>query len=113
MIRGQHGFASWDRYPVNPGHVLVIPYGHYPTYFDAPPEVKRELWELVDQAKEIVDQKYQPDGYNIGINIGTHAGQSIMHLHIHVIPRYQGDVKNPKGGVRGVIPARQHYQLVS
>ena len=92
--------------------MLVIPYRHFESYFEATAEEKQELWDLVDQAKAVIDKEHNPDGYNIGINIGQHAGQSIMHLHIHIIPRYKGDVENPKGGVRGVIPARQKYQLI-
>ena len=112
LIRGEHCFAGWDRHPVNPGHMLVIPYRHFPTYFDAPPEVKREMWEMVDRARAIIEREHHPDGYNIGVNVGEDAGQSIMHLHIHIIPRYKGDVENPKGGIRGVVPARQHYKLI-
>lgn len=113
LIKGTHCFAGWDRHPVNPGHMLVIPYRHFESYFEATSEERLELWELVDQAKTVIDEKHSPDGYNIGINIGEHAGQSIMHLHIHIIPRYKGDVENPKGGVRGVIPARQKYQMIA
>jgi len=111
LIKGSHGFAAWDRHPANPGHMLVIPYRHFASYFETTLEEKQALWDLVDQAKAIIDKEHSPDGYNIGINIGEHAGQSIMHLHIHIIPRYKGDVENPKGGVRGVIPDRQKYQL--
>ncbi len=111
LIRGEYASAHWDRHPVNPGHTLVIPYRHFSSYFDATAEEKREIWELVDRAREIIDREHQPDGYNVGINIGEHAGQSIMHLHVHIIPRYKGDVENPKGGVRSVIPARQKYVI--
>ncbi|RKZ60331.1 MAG: HIT family protein, partial [Gammaproteobacteria bacterium] len=69
------------------------------------------LWTLVAKGKEAVDKEWNPDGYNIGINVGEAAGQSIHHLHIHVIPRYKGDVENPKGGVRGVIPAQKLYTV--
>ncbi len=109
MIEGEFGFASWDRHPVNKGHFLVIPYRHFARYFDINEMERNELWILVEQGQKIVEDKYQPDGYNIGINVGHWAGQSIHHLHIHVIPRYQGDVENPKGGVRGVVPARKNY----
>ena len=85
-------------------HFLVIPYRHFPDYFDIKDEEREELWRLVVEGKKLADEKHNPDGYNIGINVGKWAGQSIPHLHIHVIPRYKGDVENPKGGVRGVIP---------
>jgi diadenosine tetraphosphate (Ap4A) HIT family hydrolase len=109
ILKGDLGFAAWDSFPVNQGHVLVIPYRHVSEYFDATDSEKQELWSLVDKAKAIIDEKYAPDGYNVGINIGHWAGQSIPHLHIHLMPRYQGDVENPKGGVRGVVPQRQKY----
>ena len=109
MIKGKHGFAAWDRHPASEGHFLVIPYRHFANYFDINDEEREELWALVAQAREICEEKYHPDGYNIGINVGAAAGQSINHLHIHVIPRYRGDVENPKGGVRGVIPHNKLY----
>ena len=109
MIEGKHGFAAWDRHPASPGHFLVIPYRHFPDYFDISDEEREELWRLVAEGKTMADERHNPDGYNIGINVGTLAGQSIPHLHIHVIPRYKGDVENPKGGVRGVIPQNKLY----
>jgi diadenosine tetraphosphate (Ap4A) HIT family hydrolase len=109
MIEGKYGFAAWDRHPASEGHFLVIPYRHVSEYFDINDEEREELWRLVAEGKKIADEKHNPDGYNIGINIGKWAGQSIPHLHIHVIPRYEGDVENPKGGVRGVIPQNKLY----
>ena len=109
FIRGNLGFVRWDSHPVNEGHALVIPYRHVPGYFDVTDEERQELWALVDQGKEVIENRYHPQGYNIGINIGSMAGQSIFHMHIHLIPRYRGDVENPKGGVRGVIPKKQRY----
>lgn len=109
FIRGKLGFVRWDSHPVNEGHALVIPYRHVPSYFDVTNQEKQELWSLVDQGKEVIENRYRPHGYNVGINIGSRAGQSIFHMHIHLIPRYRGDVDNPRGGVRGVIPERQQY----
>jgi diadenosine tetraphosphate (Ap4A) HIT family hydrolase len=109
MIEGKFGFAAWDRHPASPGHFLVMPYRHFSDYFDISDEEREELWRLVAEGKKMADEKYSPDGYNIGINVGQWAGQSIPHLHIHVIPRYKGDVENPKGGVRGVIPQNKLY----
>ena len=109
MVEGKYGFAAWDRHPASEGHFLVIPYRHFPDYFDINDEEREELWRLVAEGKKLADEKYHPDGYNIGINVGSCAGQSIPHLHIHVIPRYRGDVENPKGGVRGVIPHNKLY----
>ena len=113
LLEGELCFVCWDTYPVNPGHALVVPYRHFASYFDATEEEKRELWALTDNAKKILDQKHRPDGYNVGINVGHWAGQSIHHVHIHLIPRYQGDMENPKGGVRGVIPGKQKYLKTS
>ena len=100
-------YAMFDAYPVSPGHMLVIPKRHVPGYFEATIQEKIDILTLVDDAKRIIDERFHPDGYNIGINIGRVAGQSVMHLHMHVIPRYTGDVPNPKGGVRGVIPKKR------
>ncbi len=109
ITEGKFGFAAWDRHPASEGHFLVIPYRHFSDYFDITDEELVELWGLVAEGKRIADEKFNPDGYNIGINVGKWAGQSIPHLHIHVIPRYKGDVENPKGGVRGVIPQNKLY----
>ncbi len=111
MIKGEYGFAAWDRHPASEGHFLVIPYRHFASYFDINDQEREELWRLVEQGRTMCEEKYHPDGYNIGINVGTAAGQSIHHLHIHVIPRYTGDVENPKGGVRGVIPHNKLYEI--
>ena len=111
MIMGEYGFATWDRHPVNEGHFLVIPHRHFADYFDINEIERNELWSLVEAGKKLADERFAPDGYNIGINVGHYAGQSIHHLHIHVIPRYKGDVENPKGGVRGVVPDRRHYSF--
>ena len=109
MIEGNYGFAAWDRHPASDGHFLVMPYRHFSDYFDISDEEREELWRLVAEGKKLAEEKHNPDGYNIGINVGISAGQSIPHLHIHVIPRYKGDVENPKGGVRGVIPQNKLY----
>jgi len=111
IAENEYGFAAYDRHPASEGHFLVIPWRHFASYFDITDEETLALWQLVKQGKEVVEQEYHPDGYNIGINVGHWAGQSIHHLHIHVIPRYKGDVENPKGGVRGVIPARKLYDF--
>jgi diadenosine tetraphosphate (Ap4A) HIT family hydrolase len=102
-------YARWDGHPVNKGHALIIPSRHFANYFEATPEERQALWDLVGTVKGMITEKHKPDGFNLGINIGTAAGQSVFHLHIHVIPRYKGDMADPKGGVRGVIPERQKY----
>jgi diadenosine tetraphosphate (Ap4A) HIT family hydrolase len=109
VIRNDLAFAHYDSYPVNPGHCLVITRRHVASYFEATAEEKMAIWKLVDEVKAIIDEEFRPDGYNVGVNIGEAGGQSIPHLHIHVIPRYRGDMGNPRGGVRGVIPHKQKY----
>jgi diadenosine tetraphosphate (Ap4A) HIT family hydrolase len=102
-------YARPDKYPVTPGHLLIIPFRHEPDFFAMNSDELEAIWNLVHKAKALLDAKHQPDGYNLGINVGEVAGQTIPHVHLHVIPRYRGDVDNPRGGVRGVIPAKQHY----
>ena len=101
--------AFFDGFPVSPGHTLIIPKRHVASFFDLTKEEQLDLLNLADKVKIIVEEKYHPDGFNIGINVGEAAGQSIFHVHLHLIPRYYGDVSNPRGGVRGVIPTKQNY----
>lgn len=101
--------AIRDEYAVTEGHTLVIPRRHVDTYFDATEEEKAELWRAVEAVKEQLDAAVAPDGYNVGFNAGAAAGQTVMHLHVHVIPRRRGDMADPRGGVRGVIPEKQKY----
>ncbi len=104
-------FAIYDKFPVNPGHVLVIPKRHYENYFDLTREEQAACIAALNLVKEIIQNKYSPDGFNIGINIGRDAGQTVGHVHIHLIPRFRGDVSKPEGGVRGVIPKKRVYKL--
>ncbi len=101
--------AFLDGYPVSEGHTLIIPRRHVANYFDLTESEQQELWQLVNHCKTILEERYHPDGFNVGINVNEAAGQSVFHAHIHLIPRYKGDVENPKGGVRGVIPGKQKY----
>ena len=96
--------AFYDKYPVSEGHVLVTPKRHAETYFEAAPEELAAINDLVFKVKGILDKKYNPDGYNIGVNVGYPAGQTIFHLHVHVIPRHKGDIDDPRGGVRCIKP---------
>ncbi len=109
IVKNQYCYAIFDKFPVSKGHTLIIPFRHVETFFDASKEEKIAIIELIDEIKEILDKRYSPDGYNIGVNVGKAAGQTIMHLHIHVIPRYKGDIEDPTGGVRGVIPEKRIY----
>lgn len=102
-------FSKTDAYPVSEGHTLVIPKRHVSSYFDVTQDERDELWEMVENIQAELSEKYNPDGFNIGINIGESAGQTVSHMHIHVIPRYESDMVDPRGGVRGVIPEKQKY----
>lgn len=101
--------AFFDGFPVSPGHTLIIPRRHVASFFDLTKDEQKDMLTLADNVKSIIDDKYHPDGYNVGVNVGEAAGQSVLHVHLHLIPRYKGDVSNPRGGVRGVIPAKQNY----
>ncbi|MEB8430765.1 HIT family protein [Cocleimonas sp. KMM 6892] len=111
----EHALLITDTYPVSVGHCLVIPKRHIKTYFECTEEENRDFRELILKGKQYaeaqnIDNSGSPDGYNIGCNNELAAGQSVFHLHIHIIPRYTGDVENPKGGVRWVIPKNSQYQ---
>lgn len=102
--------AFYDDYPVTKGHLLIIPKRHEADYFNLSEDERRAIHELVELGKSKLDMEEKPDAYNIGINIGEAAGQTVFHCHVHLIPRYFGDVENPVGGVRGVIPEKQNYR---
>lgn len=109
IIENDIGFVILDGFPVSEGHCLVIPKRVYADYFESTYEEIMGLQKLVIETKSYLDQNYNPDGYNVGINCGEVSGQTVPHVHIHVIPRYAGDMENPRGGVRGVIPSKQKY----
>jgi diadenosine tetraphosphate (Ap4A) HIT family hydrolase len=102
-------YAIYDKFPVNNGHALIIPKRHCSDYFELSFKEQSACIFMLNKVKEIVLDRFKPDGFNIGINVGEKAGQTINHVHIHLIPRYQGDVEEPRGGVRGVIPNKQKY----
>lgn len=103
------GLAFLDRYPVSPGHCLVVPRRHVGSFFELAPAERASLLQLAEQAKAILDARHHPDGYNLGINDGAAAGQTIPHVHLHLIPRYAGDQEDPRGGVRLIFPGRARY----
>jgi diadenosine tetraphosphate (Ap4A) HIT family hydrolase len=109
VIDGPVAMARRDTHPVSPGHTLIIPKRHVASFFETTEKERLAMMSLLDQAKAILDERHQPDGYNIGINGGEAAGQTVMHLHIHLIPRYQGDKPDPRGGVRWVLPEKAAY----
>lgn len=105
----QYSFAIYDKFPVARGHSLVIPKRHEADYFNLPDAERSDVLVMTEVVKNILQNEYSPDGFNIGINIGKAAGQTIFHCHIHVIPRYYHDTLDPTGGIRGVIPSKQKY----
>lgn len=109
IFENELALGRFDDFPVNPGHMEFVTKRHVETIFDTTAEERVAIFELIDKAKAMLDKEFKPDGYNIGINCGLSAGQSVMHVHVHLIPRYNGDVENPRGGVRGIIPDKQNY----
>jgi diadenosine tetraphosphate (Ap4A) HIT family hydrolase len=109
VLKNNLAYVRYDKYPVSQGHLLIIPFRHVSDYFELDNDEKSALYRLLDEGKELLIGEYQPDGFNVGINIGETAGQTIPHVHIHLIPRYKGDTNNPMGGVRGVIPEMKMY----
>jgi diadenosine tetraphosphate (Ap4A) HIT family hydrolase len=109
LARGAFCLVFRDGYPVSPGHTLIVPKRHIGSFFEATAAERESLLRLLDEAKVALDAEFHPDGYNIGINDGTAAGQTVPHLHIHLIPRYTGDIPDPRGGVRWVLPDKAQY----
>ena len=102
-------FAIYDDFPISKGHSLVIPKRIVSSVFDLDDNEYNHIFILLREVKKILLEKYKPDGFNIGINNGTDAGQTIDHAHIHIIPRYKGDLKDPRGGVRNILPDNSGY----
>jgi len=109
ILESVHAYAIFDKFPVSPGHSLVIPKRHVSSYFDLTLNEKIACDLTLNKLKEKIEKEYKPDGYNIGININRSGGQTIDHVHIHLIPRYKNDVPNPIGGVRNIIPDKGDY----
>jgi len=102
-------YARWDNFPANPGHAEVVPKRHIESFLGLTEKELTQMYRLVKETIEIIEMQHRPDGYNLGINEGEAAGRTVHHLHIHIIPRYAGDVKNPRGGIRNVIPGKGDY----
>ncbi|ABK98631.1 HIT family protein [Pelobacter propionicus] len=109
MIANDHALAIMDGFPLSPGHALVIPRRHIASLFEATKDEREALLDLLEQTRTELIGQYNPDGFNIGINDGAYAGQTVMHLHIHLIPRYKGDQQDPRGGVRWIFPNKAVY----
>lgn len=102
-------YAIFDKFPVSPGHVLIIPRRHRADYFALSLREQTDCLRLLNKVRAMLQTRFQPDAFNVGINVGPDAGQTIHHVHIHLIPRYRGDVEDPRGGVRGIIPRKRLY----
>ena len=109
LILADEALVIRDAFPVSPGHTLVIPRRHIGSFFELSDAERTCMVELLARAKAELDLSFQPDGFNIGINDGAAAGQTVPHLHLHLIPRYRGDAPDPRGGVRWVLPAKAKY----
>jgi len=109
IIENEFAYTRYDIFPVSAGHCLIISKRHTANWFDLNTTEQSACLELLNKTKVLISKKFNPDGFNIGINIGESAGQTINHVHIHLIPRYNGDLENPRGGVRGVIPSKKDY----
>jgi diadenosine tetraphosphate (Ap4A) HIT family hydrolase len=109
ILREGLAYALYDTSPVAPGHALIIPVRHVADFFDTTRLERESMLNLADDMRALLELRHQPDGYNLGINVGEAAGQTIFHVHLHLIPRYRGDVTDPRGGVRGVIPDKRSY----
>ncbi len=108
-LNNELAYSARDSFAVSPGHTLIIPRRHVSSFFDLTPDEINACMELINKERNALNEEFKPDGYNIGVNVGPAAGQSIFHAHIHMIPRYKGDVENPQGGVRHVLPKKAHY----
>ena len=107
LLQNSLAYARYDNNSLSPGHVIVVPKRHVADFFDMTAEEQAAVLALLNEARALIDKKHSPDGYNIGVNIGQAAGQSRMHVHVHLIPRYQGDVPDPRGGIRSVLAGNQ------
>ena len=105
----EYGVVIRDGFPISPSHTLVIPKRHIGSFFDLNTDEREDLMALLQRARVVIDAEFKPDGYNIGINDGPAAGQTVPHLHIHLIPRYKADLPDPRGGVRWIIPEKADY----
>jgi diadenosine tetraphosphate (Ap4A) HIT family hydrolase len=102
-------YAREDSFPVSPGHMLVIPFRHVADLFEIKDDERTAMFELLWLVRDRSLEALSPDGFNVGINAGEAAGQTVMHVHLHIIPRFKGDVADPRGGVRWIIPAKARY----
>ena len=106
LLESEHAYVRYDNNTLSRGHVLVVPRRHVASFFDMTSAEQADILGLLTQAQSLIQAKHSPDGYNIGVNVGKAAGQSRMHVHVHLIPRYAGDVADPSGGIRCVLSSK-------
>ena len=109
IYSGVNFFLIKDRFPVSPGHVLIISKDLKKDFFELNAEERNELPLMIEVAKNLIEKDHNPDGYNVGMNCGESAGQTVFHFHCHIIPRYKGDMENPRGGVRHCVSGKGSY----
>jgi diadenosine tetraphosphate (Ap4A) HIT family hydrolase len=107
VLESDLAYVRYDNHSLSRGHVLVIPQRHVASFFEMTTDEQHAVLSLINEAKRFIDREFSPDGYNIGVNIGKAGGQSRMHVHVHLIPRYLGDVPDPKGGIRAVLARKR------
>lgn len=110
LIRGKCFFVIRDRFPVSPGHCLIVSRAQKTNYFELDEKEQAELCRLIHEVRTWIEENYSPEGYNIGMNCGRQAGQTVMHFHCHVIPRYTGDMDDPSGGIRHCVDGKGRYE---
>jgi len=108
LVENSLAYVRYDNNSLSRGHILVIPRRHIASFFDMTKDERDAILALLDQAQRVIQKEHAPDGYNIGVNVGKAGGQSRMHVHVHLIPRYEGDVPNPQGGIRCVLTRKAH-----
>lgn len=109
ILESAQAYSILDKFPVNTGHTLIIPKRHVSDYFELSFKEQSSCIFMLNKVKDLIQKRFNPDGFNIGLNVGEVAGQTVNHVHIHLIPRFKGDVEDPRGGVRGVIPEKRSY----
>ena len=109
LAESKRSLAFFDGFPVSKGHALVVPKRHVPTIWDLSADEYIDLFNLVRRMKDLIQDQFEPQGMNVGANCGQAAGQTVVHAHVHIIPRYSGDVPNPRGGIRNIIPGKGNY----
>jgi diadenosine tetraphosphate (Ap4A) HIT family hydrolase len=109
LCENEAAVAFMDVFPLSPGHSLIMPRRHEPDFLRLTADEGAAVWHLLSPVRDLLEQKFRPDGYNLGVNVGLAAGQTVDHAHLHVVPRYAGDVPEPRGGIRWIIPAKAAY----